>query len=207
MTRRTAIGGPDDPRHGTTNGYVNLRCRCERCRDANTVSQREQRARRVNAPFSQKPHGTKAGYQNWGCRCDDCTRAAGYTPGYRAVVQRRREAVAKLVADGKTAAEISEELGIPRHQVHEAAKRLGVSLARPPLDPTETFKALAFYSDKPSLRVARNELIQVAYGEGFTLRAIGEQVGLTRQMVSNIATARPRARCEHCGQVLRRSAT
>lgn len=26
---------PDDPRHGTINGYANLRCRCPRCREAN----------------------------------------------------------------------------------------------------------------------------------------------------------------------------
>jgi hypothetical protein len=25
---------PDDPRHGTPNGYGNLRCRCEPCRTA-----------------------------------------------------------------------------------------------------------------------------------------------------------------------------
>ncbi len=25
---------PNDPRHGTSNGYLNLSCRCQRCRDA-----------------------------------------------------------------------------------------------------------------------------------------------------------------------------
>lgn len=25
---------PNDPRHGTVNGYTNLRCRCSRCRKA-----------------------------------------------------------------------------------------------------------------------------------------------------------------------------
>lgn len=35
-----------DPRHGTSNGYNNLRCRCERCTAANAVAQREYRARR-----------------------------------------------------------------------------------------------------------------------------------------------------------------
>jgi len=25
---------PKDPRHGTQNGYVNLKCRCARCREA-----------------------------------------------------------------------------------------------------------------------------------------------------------------------------
>jgi hypothetical protein len=32
---------PDDPRHGTTNGYGNLRCRCQPCRDAWAAKHRE----------------------------------------------------------------------------------------------------------------------------------------------------------------------
>lgn len=32
---------PEDPRHGTTNGYGNLRCRCERCTSAWRVRHRE----------------------------------------------------------------------------------------------------------------------------------------------------------------------
>ena len=28
---------PDDPRHGTDNGYSNLGCRCQPCRDAFNV--------------------------------------------------------------------------------------------------------------------------------------------------------------------------
>lgn len=28
------LGGPDDPRHGTPNGYNNLKCRCDRCTNA-----------------------------------------------------------------------------------------------------------------------------------------------------------------------------
>lgn len=31
----------DDPRHGTTNGYTNLGCRCQPCRDANAVAHLE----------------------------------------------------------------------------------------------------------------------------------------------------------------------
>lgn len=37
---------PDDPRHGTLNGYSNLKCRCSRCRAANTAYY----ARRRNTP-------------------------------------------------------------------------------------------------------------------------------------------------------------
>lgn len=36
-----------DPRHGTVNGYKNLRCRCEMCRVANTEFQAKYRVRRA----------------------------------------------------------------------------------------------------------------------------------------------------------------
>lgn len=32
--RKKFQGSPEDPRHGTTNGYGNLGCRCERCTEA-----------------------------------------------------------------------------------------------------------------------------------------------------------------------------
>jgi hypothetical protein len=32
---------PDDPRHGTVNGYGNLGCRCQPCRDAHAAYRRE----------------------------------------------------------------------------------------------------------------------------------------------------------------------
>jgi hypothetical protein len=31
----------DDPRHGTVNGYSNLECRCDRCREAHRVDHAE----------------------------------------------------------------------------------------------------------------------------------------------------------------------
>lgn len=37
-TRAAFAANPEDPRHGTTNGYGNLKCRCPRCREANRVS-------------------------------------------------------------------------------------------------------------------------------------------------------------------------
>lgn len=36
----------DDPRHGTYNGYRNLQCRCERCREANRLQMLDYRGRR-----------------------------------------------------------------------------------------------------------------------------------------------------------------
>lgn len=47
-TREEFASTPADPRHGTLNGYNNLRCRCDRCRAANAASQREYMQRRRN---------------------------------------------------------------------------------------------------------------------------------------------------------------
>lgn len=49
---------PADPRHGTTNGYTNLGCRCERCCKANTDAHREYMSRRRAAKRQQ--HGEVA---------------------------------------------------------------------------------------------------------------------------------------------------
>lgn len=41
MGRGRPLNGPNDPRHGTPNGYNNHNCRCDRCRLAATVRHRE----------------------------------------------------------------------------------------------------------------------------------------------------------------------
>ena len=78
--------GPDDPRHGTTNGYVNLGCRCERCRTAWRVYIRERRRARIAGEAGEpKVHGTPSNYTNWRCRCDKCSQAWNeYNKGLRA---------------------------------------------------------------------------------------------------------------------------
>jgi hypothetical protein len=38
---------PDDPRHGTDNAYTNLRCRCERCREAHRLHARRSPSHRA----------------------------------------------------------------------------------------------------------------------------------------------------------------
>lgn len=73
---------PDDPRHGTTTGYGQHRCRCDRCRAANTAA--HTRWRRsvgilprwiwVEAQKATRKHGI--GSYNKGCRCDQCRKAA-----------------------------------------------------------------------------------------------------------------------------------
>lgn len=53
---------PDDPRHGTPNGYCNLGCRCDRCRQANTDYCRE-RASRPKRP--KAPQATQLPGESW----------------------------------------------------------------------------------------------------------------------------------------------
>jgi hypothetical protein len=68
---------PDDPRHGTVNGYTNLKCRCKSCRRAwadAAIRKRKARASRLSA--TPVEHGTESTYTNWACRCAEC-RAAG----------------------------------------------------------------------------------------------------------------------------------
>lgn len=77
MTRKDAPLAPDDPRHGTTNGYGNLGCRCEACREANRVNHAAYMAKvRATGELSNKDakHGTSYRY-DVGCRCDECREA------------------------------------------------------------------------------------------------------------------------------------
>lgn len=89
---RTAPGyrelAPDDPRHGTTNGYGNLGCRCERCQEAHAAEVQRAKERRAASPIPEHVHGTANGYGNYRCRCDACTEAWSIDTQHRA--QRRK---------------------------------------------------------------------------------------------------------------------
>ena len=69
---------PEDPRHGTPNGYGNCGCRCQKCRDAHAEDFRKRRADR-EARLAADPdltrHGVPSTYGNWRCRCEACTAA------------------------------------------------------------------------------------------------------------------------------------
>jgi hypothetical protein len=72
---------PDYP-HGHRTGYA-YGCRCEPCRDANSIYGADLRRRqgRVSASVAVKrpgkgwEHGTRYGYVYGRCRCDECRRA------------------------------------------------------------------------------------------------------------------------------------
>jgi hypothetical protein len=79
--------GDGDERHGTLNGYINVRCRCELCREANRVYNAERRKARIGGePISDwgarrghtgepREHNSST-YINWGCRCVECREDA-----------------------------------------------------------------------------------------------------------------------------------
>lgn len=65
---------PDDPRHGTTNGYTNYRCRCDRCKDANRLARAGYLKRLRAEGRVVGKHGSAFAYDA-GCRCDACREA------------------------------------------------------------------------------------------------------------------------------------
>ncbi len=66
---------PGDARHGTANGYHNLRCRCDACRKAWATHIAKRKAERPPLPPGDARHGTVNGYLNLKCRCDACRKA------------------------------------------------------------------------------------------------------------------------------------
>lgn len=75
-TRSRIFDGDGDDRHGTQNGYSNLSCRCQLCRDAWAAAGREWRIRRAAAlPAADPRHGRYTTYQNHACRCSRCHAA------------------------------------------------------------------------------------------------------------------------------------
>jgi len=59
---------PEDPRHGSTNGY-RIGCRCGLCQAAAVESVRKIRQRGIDDDDPR--HGKTSGYEA-GCRCDPC---------------------------------------------------------------------------------------------------------------------------------------
>mgnify|MGYP006921487216 CR=1 FL=1 len=82
---------PNDLRHGTENGYVNLRCRCTACRAAFAAAQRVYRERRavmLAAGLIEARHGTESTYKNYLCRCPECRFAKSKADAARRRVVR-----------------------------------------------------------------------------------------------------------------------
>jgi cation diffusion facilitator CzcD-associated flavoprotein CzcO len=104
-TRTMIVPGDGDPRHGSVNGYTNLRCSatpdgprkpCEACRKAwadEFKRKREERRLRLLKDPSLAEHGKPSTYTNWGCRCTLCTAAhTQMTTNYRRKRAERKKA-------------------------------------------------------------------------------------------------------------------
>lgn len=89
MTRYGRPLDPDDPRHGTVNGYINRRCRCQECKDAwreyhRPYQERWRRRQGMQPAKRGRTHGIRATYVHAKCRCEECRRAeADYRRGLR----------------------------------------------------------------------------------------------------------------------------
>lgn len=73
--------------HGRRSTYVNHKCHCPPCREANTAGIRRRRQERyAETQASGLPPGIEHGesaYSNWGCRCDICSSAQKIKNGRR----------------------------------------------------------------------------------------------------------------------------
>ena len=82
---------PEDPRHGTTNGYGNLGCRCAPCTQAHWIHHNAYMAKvresRQLVDNGKGDHGSSYRY-DIGCRCDPCREA--HNEKSRMTKQRRR---------------------------------------------------------------------------------------------------------------------
>ncbi|MDT5076462.1 MAG: hypothetical protein QOJ80_1099 [Mycobacterium sp.] len=91
--------GDGDPRHGSDNGYSNLRCRCQHCRQAWARTYQKRRERKRNEPTPVGAHGTVSGYSYWGCRCAKCTEI--HSEHHRQLRYRRRSEQSLIQRDGR----------------------------------------------------------------------------------------------------------
>lgn len=101
MTRARLVPGDGDPRHGTLNGYTNLRCRCKPCRAANTAEHkrlRQVRKARLASDPSIARHGVESTYFNYCCRCEPCKAAHRVAEARRA--ETRYEAATQQARGG-----------------------------------------------------------------------------------------------------------
>jgi hypothetical protein len=100
--------GDGDPRHGTENGYSNLRCRCQHCREAWARTYQKRRQRKRNEPTPVGAHGTVSGYSYWGCRCAKCT--AVHAEQHSQLRHRRRSEQPSIERDDRVPAMASVDM-------------------------------------------------------------------------------------------------
>lgn len=132
--RRPALGflsDPSDSRHGTVNGYCNLKCRCPRCKAAGAELNRRMKQRRYEQGAPTHLHGTVNGYSNYGCRCAPCK--AAYSAEKRVEVDTRKHSPAvvaevhRLFEGGTQVTHIAARLGMSDQCVYRILRKAGLS--------------------------------------------------------------------------------
>lgn len=86
----------DDPRHGSVNGYINYRCRCEKCLATGREYHNKVKAERKAQPIPEDVHGTYNGYTNYGCRCDACIHARAERTAVHNQTRRQKVATGRI---------------------------------------------------------------------------------------------------------------
>jgi len=124
----------EDPRHGTQNGYANLRCRCDRCRAANTDYCRDLRTARASRIVPERLHGTVNAYSNYRCRCSQCR--AAYNESRRTGRSRSlqtRELAEKMYEDyrsGMSISDVASAYGVSKSTVYYGFRAADLPLLR-----------------------------------------------------------------------------
>lgn len=141
-SQRAFHSNPDDPRHGTQNGYANLRCRCGRCRVANTSYCRELKRVRAGRAIPKGLHGSVNAYTNYSCRCRECRDA--YNKSRRTGDPRQRhtrELVDKMYEDyasGMSINEVAAAYGASNSTVYSVFHAADLPLLRHHRKPTSS---------------------------------------------------------------------
>lgn len=108
MAKNTELAA-DDPRHGTTNGYGNLGCRCEACRAAHRASHAAYLARQRAAGRIIGAHGSEVAYET-GCRCEPCrTRHNERSREFKRRQRRNRPTATSPGGDVDTAEDLADK--------------------------------------------------------------------------------------------------
>lgn len=189
----SSLGGffvlsPDDPRHGTANGYNNLGCRCRPCTDAWNANHRAYMDRHPEQREKAAARGRKATAGNGG-RSMDRWQPKGYprtvalgrlhdrppvTKGLRTELAIRR-----AVDDGMLGAYvIAEHVGLHPAGVSRYLRRMGLSESVK-LPPGRSFSAAYVFPRCPkSVRTANSVLALLREGLA-DVPTIADRLGVT----------------------------
>lgn len=103
--------------HGKSSTYRAGGCRCENCREANTIRQRQtsfMASEKFAAGLVEVEHGKANTYRYYGCRCDEC-KAAHVTECRRWKERKKEGAVAGAVTTAAVAATPTDNTRMESH--------------------------------------------------------------------------------------------